>query len=361
MASAERRPLQKRFAEFLEELKDEENEEKYEIFYHEHSEAFKERMAKAEEKIISSGFKLDLKGGETLLETALNKPMVYKHRSGEETIVHLMGTEHNIREAAYDIKKLFDKVNPDIVAIEWDCDSKPDDREPMIQVWEKAGGDLDTIVKTATKAELVQANHFHRDEGFCDKLLEWGTLLSTDMGQAIYLAHKHNKKLFCIDQSEACCDRQIGEVWDLTAMHLSLKLLYGVDCVENGWDIENVYQLNAVCDYYNTALMNQERELGELANPKMHILGTHMRDLFMTKRLQEICEGNPGKTVICCVGACHCPGMRELWEYYIPKAIIDTMMNQNKSKKNLQKVMKKYGGSIIGQMKPIDFEKLQKR
>jgi len=355
-----RRPIPDRIGAFLDELEDEENEKKYEIFYHEHSDKFAEDMARAEEKLLNSGFQMEFVGGETLLETAKARPLTYKCKNGEETKVYLIGTEHNIRDSCLDVHALYNDIGPDIIAIEWDMDYKDEEHQNLLDVWRKCNGELDEVLKLS-KSELVKAGHFHRDEGFCDKLMEWGTMLSTDMGPLLHLADKHKKKMFFIDQSSVCCDRQLGEVWDLTAMYLSMKLLYGIDAIERGIHVENVYQLIAVCDYYNTALMNQETRIGNIVSPKTHILGTHMRDLFMTKRLHQICEGNPGKTVLCAVGACHCPGMRELWDYYIPKAIVDTMLDVNKTSRNLQKIIGKYGGSIIGEYKCISFDKLQKR
>jgi len=360
MAESKLREIPARIKAFLEELEDEENEDKYEIFYREHSDKFAEEMARAEERLLKSGFQIEYIGGPTLLETAKKEPLKYKCKNGEETTIYLIGTEHNIRNSCEDVQSLYKTIEPDIIAIEWDMDYKKEEHQALLAVWDKCDGDLDRVLKLPTK-ELVKAGHFHRDEGFCDKLLEWGTMLSTDMGPLIHLADKFKKKLFFIDQGSVACDRQLGEVWDVTAMYLSMKLLYGIDVIERGLDVENIYQLIAVSDYYNTALMNQETRIGHIVSPESHVLGTHMRDLFMTKRLHQICEGNPGKTILCAVGACHCPGMRELWDYYIPKVIVDTMLNVNKTKRNLQKIVKKYGGSIIKNFQCIDMNKLQKR
>ena len=54
--------------------------------------------------------------------------------------------------------------------------------------------------------------------------------------------------------------------------------------------------------------------------------------------------------------------MRELWDYYIPTGIVNTMSNPNSSRKNLHKIISKYGGSLVkDEFKMIDLNRLNKR
>ena len=72
-------------------------------------------------------------------------------------------------------------------------------------------------------------------------------------------------------------------------MYFSMKFLYGLDCIEMGLNIENMYQLIASLDLYPTNMMEQEKDLGFFCSEGIHILGTHMRDLFMTKSIINFC------------------------------------------------------------------------
>ena len=104
-------------------------------------------------------------------------------------------------------------------------------------------------------------------------------------------------------------------------------------------------------------IIELDNNIGKIVSPTSYILGTHLRDIYMTHRLHNICKGNPNKTVAVIVGACHTFGIRDMWNYNLPTSITNNLENEYKTRKNLLKELEKYGGSLINK---INYKKLVK-
>ena len=140
-----------------------------------------------------------------------------------------------------------------------------------------------------------------------------------------------------------------------------MKIIYGIDCIKEGLKIELVYQLLASLDLLPLELMKLDNDIGKIISPASYILGTHTRDIYMTHRLHSLCKGNPNKTIVVIVGACHTFGIRDCWNYNLPTSIVNDLENISKTRNTLDNQFRKYGGSLYDDYNKINYKWLEKR
>merc|ERR1711879_639113 len=97
--------------------------------------------------------------------------------------------------------------------------------------------------------------------------------------------------------------------------------------------------------------------MDRMYTPKQYTLLTHLRDIYMCGRVQQVALGNPDKTLLILVGACHTFGVHEFIKCRIPQNLMNVLANGQKNKKHVKKVLKKYGASFT---EPLQKERLPK-
>merc|ERR1711900_5286 len=149
-----------------------------------------------------------------------------------------------------------------------------------------------------------------------------------------------------IDITEHAHDKKFGPVWDHVAMHVIMKSL----------DIGKIYQLVAASELQPVPVMRLDQKLESTLAPNIHVLGTHTRDVFMCHRVHQICEANPGKTILAVMGAFHSLNIREtLWKRRMPEALVSGIASDQQGRKQLHKVFKRYNGRIFPPAKDCDY------
>merc|ERR1711964_898318 len=144
--------------------------------------------------------------------------------------------------------------------------------------------------------------HMFKSDKYTDQIVEWGTFLSVDVGMCALMAHNFKCPLQWIDIPEYAHDKKFGPVWDHVAMHVCLKKVFGIDCLEEDLKIEQIYQLAAAAHLQPVHIMRADQAIEATIAPGIHTLGTHTRDLYMQWKIQQICENNPGKTILAVMG-----------------------------------------------------------
>ena len=302
---------------------------------------------------------MNLNEGTLLCDDAINNPLFYKHSNGDVTKVYLIGTEHDNADTVKHIENVIDIVDPSILLLEHPKNfNRTDD---VVKVWNQFEGDYKKMSKNANKYDMRKAQHLYRNDKYCQQISKWGNFLSMDTGIAIYLANKNKYKLRYIDISDDCCEKKLGAVYDHLSMYFILKIIYGIDCIEEGLRIELVYQLIASLDLLPLELMKLDNNIGKIISPASYVLGTHTRDIYMTHRLHSLCKGNPNKTIVVVVGACHTFGIRDCWDYNLPTSIANDLENISKTRNTLDNQFRKYGGSLYDEYNKINYKWLEKR
>ena len=357
MTDTQNRTIPEKFQKFLNLVRN--DSMKYDWLYYDHTECFIERIEEAEHLLKDVKNNINLNEGTLLCDDAINNPLLYKHSNGDITKVYLIGTEHDNADTVEHIKNVIDVVEPSILLLEHPKNfNRTDD---VVNVWNKFEGDHKKMSKSANKYDMRKAQHLYRNDKYCQQISKWGNFLSMDTGIAIYLANKNKYKLRYIDISDDCCEKKLGAVYDHLSMYFILKIIYGIDCVEEGLRIELVYQLVASLDLLPLELMKLDNDIGKIISPASYILGTHTRDIYMTHRLHSLCKGNPNKTIVVVVGACHTFGIRDFWDYNLPTSIANDLENISKTRNTLDNQFRKYGGSLYDEYNKINYKWLEKR
>lgn len=97
-----------------------------------------------------------------------------------------------------------------------------------------------------------------------------------------------------------------------------------------------------------------QREL----EPETYTRLVHLRDLYMTGKIQKIAEQNPGKTILVIAGACHIFGIRDLLHAEIPERIMTILRDPEATLQELDSELQKYGGSLKQPINPERFSQL---
>lgn len=344
-----------------------EDPEEFGWLTHDHSDEFQERAREAEEGLgkvagmPTAENKVDLNSEDqqTLRELALDEPLHYTTRSGAKCTVYLLGTDHDTRETAMDVRAVAEEVKPEYICAEHPPEYKF--TEEMGDLWEKFDGDVEKMSKQADRHQMRVVSHLFRNDKYCDQIQEMGTFLSVDVGMCSLMARKLGVPLKWVDISEHTHDKKFGPVWDHVAMHVTMKNVFGIDCVERGLKIEIVYQLIAASDLMPVPVMRLDMSLEHTLAPDIHVLGTHTRDIYMLHRVHQICEANPGKTILAVVGAFHSLNMRTMWKYKMPEALVSSIGSTQNTRKQLHKVFQKYGGRIHSPARDCDYTRFAKR
>lgn len=343
----------------------EEEGDKHGWLQKEHSDDFIRRAEAAEEEIADMKIPdLNAEDQQTLRQLALDEPLIYKTRSGEECTVYLVGSDHDTRETAEDVRAVAEAINPDYICAEHPPEYKF--TEELGDLWEKYDGDVEKMAtfgssKHADLHTMKVVGHIFRNDAYTDQIREWGTVLSVDVGMCALMARQFKVPLKWIDISEHAHDKKFGPVWDHVAMHVTMKKVFGIDCIDLGLDIGRVYCLLGAAELMPVPIMRLDQDIEDKLAPNIHVLGTHTRDIYMTHRIHQICEANPGKTILAVVGAFHALNMRDMWNYRMPEALVSAIGSEQKTRKHLHKAFRRYGGRINSPARNCNYKLFAKR
>lgn len=204
--------------------------DEYGWLHQEHKDKFIKRCREAEELVgdVKTDLPLD-DPGQTLAELALAEPLKYTTRKGEEVTVYLVGTDHDTRDTAQQIREVAEKVKPDYICAEHPRDWKQEFTDSMTALWVKFDGDVKAMAANCDDKEFLTKmriiGHMFRNDKYTDQIVDWGTFLSVDVGMCGLMAHNFKCPLQWIDIPEYAHDKKFGPVWDHVAMHVCLKNL----------------------------------------------------------------------------------------------------------------------------------------
>merc|ERR1719197_1336983 len=136
----------------------------------------------------------------------------------------------------------------------------------MTALWEKYDGSVARMAASARAEhgdlhQMKVVGHAFRNDAYTDQILEWGTFLSVDVGMCALMAKRFACPLKWIDISERAHDKKFGPVWDHVAMHVCMKKVFGIDCVDLGLDIGRVYSLLGTAELQPVAVMDIDQKI----------------------------------------------------------------------------------------------------
>jgi len=290
--------------------------------------------------------------GVTFLERCLNNKRVFYHGGNKEpTTVYILGTDHEHFYSGEILKQAIEELKPDVIATEdhMDFESR-ENHEKMMDIMRKYNGEISQITKNedlTTLKELILCPGWDAESNDCPKLLlEWGHLNNVDSLMTYWMAEQHDIKIKEIDVSDHVFDHKLASSDSGIFKVEAIKYLYGFDCD----DSDPMFDVDMFLDMLEAAQPTMTCGIGELCrqleiqyNSGAYILETHIRDMFMARRIQEVCSGNPGKTILCPMGADHVYGVHQFFNKRIPTRLAQCIQNGQKSRKQLWKELKKYG------------------
>jgi len=288
--------------------------------------------------------------GVTFVQWCLNNRTEFYHGPNKDpTIIYILGTDHEHKYSAKSITQIFNQVKPDILAME-DCldHTVQKNHDKMMNIIRKYKGNIEEMLKKEPKNKLKSAMLFPGDDehdAYGELMLSWGHCNNIDSIIPYYLAEKHNVRVKELDVCDFVFDKKLeSESVNLFRIE-ALKQYYNFDCDDTDPLIDvDVFSdlLEAAQDELFVDWLELNKQLELFYNPRPYILETHIRDVFMAGRLQDICLGNPGKTILCLVGADHMFGTLEYIHHRIPKSLMHIISNTQKSRKQLWKKLKNY-------------------
>lgn len=290
--------------------------------------------------------------GVTYLERCLNNKRTFYHGGDKEpTTVYILGTDHEHFYSGKIIEAAIEEIKPDVIATEEKMDyESQENHEKMMEVMRKYDGDISRITKemdiTSLK-DLLLCPGWDSENNDCPKmLLEWGHLNNVDSLVLYFMAEKLDIKIKEIDVSDHVFDHKLESADSGVFKLEAIKYLYGFDCDKT----DPLICPDMFLDMLEAAEDIQECGIGEICrqmeiqyNKVAYIMETHIRDMFMARRIQEVCAGNPGKTILCPMGMDHVYGVYQFFNKRIPTRLAQIIQNGSKSRKQLWKELKKYG------------------
>eukprot|EP00494_Astrolonche_serrata_P025232 UN25493 len=217
-----------------------------------------------------------------------------------------MGTDHEHKYSAKAIKAIFEKVKPDIVAMEDHLDhTVRENHEKMLELIRKHKGEISSLIKNETPTKLKDAMLFPGDDehdDYGELMLKWGHVNNIDSIIPYYLAEQTKARVKELDVCDYVFDRKL-ESENVSLFRIeALKMYYGLDIdeIEDSWlDVDTFSDLlEAGQEELTVDWLELNRQLEIHYNPRPYILETHIRDVFMAGRIQDISLGNPGKTIL---------------------------------------------------------------
>merc|ERR550519_1343516 len=130
------------------------------------------------------------------------------------------------------------------------------------------------------------------------------------------MAEKHDIRIKEIDVSDFVFDGKLSSSDCGIFKVEAIKYLYGFDCDDSDpmLDVDMFMDMLEAAEEIQTCGLSEIcRQLEIQYNPSAYIMETHIRDLFMARRIQEVCSGNPGKTILCPVGYDHVYGVHQFF------------------------------------------------
>jgi len=308
------------------------------------------------------------------LDIAMEKKLIYQQEYIDlpDTIVYILGVDHEHKSSSYNIRALFDFAKPDILAVEDFLDKQKDpdgweNHQKMMKIVKEYDCDVEAITKKEPRENLIDAFLFPNIDDdddnqqvnpYGDFLLSLGHLNNIDSIVPYYLCMKRKVKIECIDIHDDVFEHLEKEDASIFKVE-AIKYWYGLDCDPPVLDVDNVQDLiEATIETPMCGWLELNRQLEIQYNPEGHLFETHARDIHMIGRLQEVCQNNPGKTIICLVGADHMLGMHDLFYSKIPKNLTKSIANCKslKRRKKLFKKLAKLGATKNGRL--VNPEKL---
>lgn len=211
--------------------------------------------------------------------------------------VRLVGTSHISRQSKKDIKKAYDELEPDVVAIELDkarlhgllTNQKP---KVTLAIIPKVGVIGYLFLKIGSKVQQKLGSIVKVEPG-------------SEMKYAYSLAAKDKKQVLLADRPIQITMARLSKYWTTKE---KFKMVWDV-LVSPFKKEKMLIDLNKVPeDEFLTKLL----ELFKKQYPKLFNILVSERDVHMATMVKKYVEENPEKKVLVVVGAGHVPGMKKI-------------------------------------------------
>ncbi len=211
--------------------------------------------------------------------------------------VRLVGTSHISKQSQHDIKKAFDELEPDIVAIELDkarlhgllTNQKP---KVTLAIIPKVGVVGYLFLKIGSKLQQKLGNIVKVEPG-------------SEMKYAYALAAKNKKQVLLADRPIQVTMARLSKYWTRKE---KFKMVW--DVITSPFRKEKMLiDLNKVPeDEFLAKLL----ELFKKQYPKLFNILVSERDHHMAGMIKKVLEEHPEKKILVVVGAGHVPGMKKI-------------------------------------------------
>lgn len=211
--------------------------------------------------------------------------------------LRLVGTSHISRQSKKDIKKAYDELEPDVVAIELDktrlhgllTNQKP---KVTLAVIRKVGVVGYLFLKIGSKVQQKLGSIVKVEPG-------------SEMKYAYSLAAKDKKQVLLTDRPIQVTMARLSKYWTTKE---KFRMVW--DVITSPFKKEKMFiDLSKVPeDEFLAKLL----ELFKKQYPKLFSILVSERDVYMANMVKRYMEENPEKKILIVVGAGHVPGMKKI-------------------------------------------------